>query len=130
MNQELNTVFTAIGGVPKVQEILLKFYTRLSKDVMVGFFFDGFDLALIAKKQAAFLLRSAGFSQVYEDRTPDQAHKQLPHILPGHFDRRIRLLEEVLKEEGLSESQIQTWVEFEEAFRPMIEKSDRDCSGS
>ncbi len=95
---------------------------------MVGYFFEGFNLGHIAEMQASFILRAAGLTSTYSGHTPDRAHENLPPILPGHFDRRLMILKETLKGFGLDDVQIQTWVDFEDAFRPMIVKTDQDSS--
>jgi truncated hemoglobin YjbI len=120
---ELKNLFTSIGSESRLNLILEKFYQRMSQDILIGFFFEGKDLKQIAHTQASFLLRAMGVTSSYSGKAPAQAHDKLPPILAGHFDRRLRLLEEVLKEEGLSDKDIKIWVLFESAFRASIVKS-------
>ncbi len=89
---------------------------------MVGFFFDGKDLAHIAEQQLRFVLRAMDAVSSYAGKSPSAAHLELPPILAGHFDRRLRILEETLREHGLTEAEIQVWIGFEEAFRNVIVK--------
>ena len=110
-----------LGGKPdRVHAILLDFYAAMSRDVLIGFFFDGKDLSVIAAKQAAFLLRAMGATESYAGKAPAQAHTQLPPILTGHLDRRLRILEQTLSQHGLTAADIATWVAFEEAFRDAV----------
>ena len=104
----------------RLHQILHRFYERMGADTMLGFFFAGKDLALIAENQARFLLRAMGVEPSYSGKAPATAHLALPPILSGHFDRRLRLLEETLKAEGLPSAFIQTWVQFEGLFRESI----------
>lgn len=97
------------------------FYHAMSTDLLVGFFFDGKDLKKIAQMQKKFLLRAMGVNPSYEGKAPAQAHSEIAPILKGHFDRRLRILEEVLKKYGLTPKSIKTWIEFEETFRPGIQ---------
>ena len=92
----------------------------MKDDLMVGFFFDGKDLDSIAEGQTAFLLRAMGLAPSYHGKPPSHAHVTLAPILSGHFDRRLKLLDEVLTSEGLSVAQKQTWIGFENAFRDSI----------
>lgn len=108
---------TRIGGESGLSAILNDLYNRLARDVLVGFFFDGKDLSYIAAQQKAFLLRAMGATQSYSGKPPGQAHHRLPPILLGHFDRRLRVLEETLASHGLSSEDIRSWVQFEETFR-------------
>ncbi len=115
-------IYNKIGLEKGLETILNDFYQRLSKDVMVGFFFDGKNLPQIAQKQKEFIMRAMGITKVYSGKPPAAAHVQLPPILSGHFDRRLRILEETLHDHGLSESEISTWVAFENMFRNSIVK--------
>lgn len=121
---DLRTLFSRIGGEKGLEEILLDFYSRLAKDALVGFFFDGRDTRAIAMKQKEFLLRAMGAAKTYSGRTPAKAHEKLPPILTGHFDRRLRLLEQTLRDHGLGEDEIRVWTGFENAFRNAIVKRD------
>ncbi len=87
---------------------------------MIGFFFAGRDIHEIADRQHSFISRAMGALPSYTGKPPSQAHVDLPPILPGHFDRRLRLLEETLRDHGLDAEDIRTWVEFENSFRPAI----------
>jgi len=118
---ELKLIYETIGGEVRLGQILDRFYEQMATDTMIGFFFYEKDLKLIASKQKEFLMRAMGATPSYTGRSPAQAHEALPPIRRGMFDRRLRILEEVLKAEGLAEKDIRTWVSFEEAFREAVE---------
>ncbi|MBI2605799.1 MAG: group 1 truncated hemoglobin [Deltaproteobacteria bacterium] len=120
----LRALFSSIGGEKGLEEILIDFYSRMADDALVGFFFDRRDTRAIAMKQKEFLLRAMGAAKTHSGRTPARAHEKLPPILTGHFDRRLRLLEQTLRDHGLGEPEIRTWVAFENAFRSAIVKRD------
>lgn len=107
-------------GEAKVKLILHDFYRRMAKDIMVGYFFDGKNLDEIAEKQAGFLMRAMGATTTYSGKSPADAHTALPPILAGHFDRRLKILEETLKDHGLEAGEIVTWLTFENTFRAGI----------
>lgn len=107
-------------GEERIRKIVLEFYDRMKDDVLVGFFFDGKDLAAIAEAQTAFLLRAMGLAPSYSGKPPAHAHDDLAPILSGHFDRRLKLLDDVLTDEGLSTAHKRTWLGFENAFRDAI----------
>lgn len=119
--KDLGAMYSRIGGEAALRRILADFYSRLADDVIVGFFFDGKDVAHISDMQARFLLRAWGATESYSGKPPAQAHKELAPILRGHFDRRLRVLEETLRAHGIGEEDIRRWVEFENAFREGIE---------
>ena len=114
---ELQALYLKIGGEPGLEKILKSFYRKMSNDVMLGFFFSGKNTDEIAIKQKFFLMKAMGASTSYSGKPPATAHEAMPPILAGHFDRRLRLLEETLREYGLPLEDIRTWVEFESAFR-------------
>jgi truncated hemoglobin YjbI len=117
----LEAVQGALRGPEHLDSLLQDFYQRMADDLMIGFFFAGKDIALIARKQGDFLKRALGMSSSYQGKAPADAHGNLPPILPGHFDRRLRLLEETLRQHQLPEDAIQAWLGFENAFRKAIE---------
>lgn len=116
---ELRGLYSRIGE-ERLGEILKDFYRRMASDLLVGFFFRGKDVDAIAAKQKEFLLRAMGATPSYSGKPPAQAHETLAPILTGHFDRRLKLLEETLTDHGLSAEDIRTWTGFENAFRDGI----------
>ncbi|MFL5814706.1 MAG: group 1 truncated hemoglobin [Bdellovibrionia bacterium] len=111
----------AIRGEEKLRAILKDFYHRMSQDILIGFFFDGKDLDQIAEMQKAFLMRAMGAAPSYSGKPPAKAHDSLAPILAGHFDRRLRILEDTLAAHGVNAEDIRTWIEFESAFRDGIQ---------
>ena len=93
-----------LGGVESVRSILDRFYARLFDDVLVGFFFVGHDRAKIVDGQLQFLRWATGDRDDLPGRHPRTAHDELPPILGGHFDRRLVVLDEVLRDEGVADA--------------------------
>lgn len=110
-----------VGDEAALYALVRRFYDRMKDDLLIGFFFEGRDLDLIARGQTEFLLSAMGARpDPYLGKTPQNAHTALPPILQGHFDRRLVLLEATLRDAKLSERSIQTWVGFERAFEDVI----------
>ena len=118
--KKLKQLYTNIGGEPRLREILEDFYDRMSKDILIGYFFTGKDTHPIAHMQMGFLLQAMGVSATYAGKSPTQAHGSLSPILAGHFDRRIVILSKTLSDHGLSESDAKIWINFEKAYRKAI----------
>jgi len=116
----LKAIYERIGGESGLRAILKDFYARMSKDILIGYFFEGKDTDPIAEMQARFLMRAMGATPTYSGKPPAQAHDELPKILRGHFDRRLRILEATLKDHGVRVEDIRTWIAFEDAFRDAI----------
>jgi len=116
----LEALYSELGSDERVHALMQGFYEAMARDTMIGFFFFEKDLVEISRRQAEFLLRAMGARESYSGKSPAQAHGHLAPILPGFFDRRARILEEYLREQGVSASGIQAWVAFEEAFRDAV----------
>jgi truncated hemoglobin YjbI len=116
---ELVSLIHNIGGEEKLFKILKDFYERMSKDLLIGFFFENHDLEKIAQMQRGFILNAAGLAP-YQGKGPSTAHVALPPILSGHFDRRLMILSETLEAHDLSASDLKLWLQFEESFREMV----------
>jgi hemoglobin len=122
---ELARLYRNVGAEEGLTRILRDFYRRMSQDLMIGFFFDGKDTDHIADQQKTFLMRAMGATASYSGKAPAQAHDKIPPILAGHFDRRVKILEETLRAHGLSDEDIRTWTAFERAFREQIVVPER-----
>ncbi len=110
-----------IGGGEQLREILERFYARLATDPMVGFFFAGRDLTAIVAGQQGFLLWAFGEVEELTVRPPREAHRDLPPILRGHFDRRLVILDEVLRESGLDAADREAWLRVERSMRRAVQ---------
>lgn len=126
---ELKALYEKAGGEAGIHAILQDFYKRMSQDILLSFFFTGKDLSRIIEMQKQFLMRAMGATPSYSGKPPAQAHENLAPILTGHFNRRLRILEETLRSHGLSDEDIRTWVSFENAFRPGVVKDGRKLVG-
>ena len=120
--QSLKQLYAHLGEA-RITKILDDFYKRMAADLMIGFFFTGLNVTEIAKMQMAFLLRSMGVTPTYSGRPPAQAHKELPPILRGHFDRRLKILEETLRAHDVHVEDMRIWLAFEASFRKVVTKS-------
>ncbi|MBK8172354.1 MAG: group 1 truncated hemoglobin [Sandaracinaceae bacterium] len=113
-------VIERIGGLDRMREVLRDFYDQLFDDMLVGFFFQGRDKKKLIERQLQFTARAFGAEIVYEGKSMPDAHGPLPPILPGHFDRRHRLLEEALRRHALPEDAIEVWLAYDKSFRRAV----------
>jgi hemoglobin len=123
---KLPSLYEAIGGESKVRDVLQALYDKLFDDPMVGFLFAGKDKAHIVEQQLAFTCRFLGGPQVYEGAPLPKAHSQLP-LLPGHFDRRHRLLEQVLDAQGVPLEVERVWLQIDAALRSSVLASGEEA---
>jgi hemoglobin len=122
----VRSLYEAIGGEAKVREVLQVLYDRLFADPMVGFLFDGKDKGHIVEQQLAFTCRFLGGPQTYQGMPLPRAHAHLP-LLPGHFDRRHRLLEQVMDDCAVPADVKRVWLQIDEALRPSVLASAEDA---
>lgn len=119
-----------VGGIDGVRRILRRFYARLAADPMVGFFFAGRDLGSIVEGQLGFMLWAFGEVPQLRVRHPRDAHQGLPPILRGHFDRRLVILEETLRDAGLVEEDVRAWLKVESALRRQVQARNESRPGT
>jgi hemoglobin len=119
MTASPGTLYEAIGGEGPVRQVLQRLYDRLFEDPIVGFLFEGKDKAHIVEQQLAFTCRFLGGPQRYEGLPLPVAHASLP-LLPGHFDRRHRVLAEVLDECAVPADVKRVWLGIDQSLRPSV----------
>jgi hemoglobin len=115
----MKTLYEAIGGEERVRAVLQSLYDKLFDDPMVGFLFQGKDKARIVEQQLAFTCHFLGGPQTYTGKPLPAAHAALP-LLPGHFDRRHRLLEQTLAEQNVPPEVKRVWLTIDESLRSSI----------
>lgn len=115
----MKTLYETIGGEERVRAVLQSLYDRLFEDPMVGFLFQGRDKARIVEQQLAFTCHFLGGPQRYEGKPLPVVHAALP-LLPGHFDRRHKLLEQILEEQNVPLDVSRAWLSIDESLRPSV----------
>lgn len=122
----MKTLYEVIGGEDRVRAVLQSLYDKMFVDPIVGFLFEGKDKQHIVSEQLAFTCHFLGGPQVYRGKPLPEAHAELP-LLPGHFDRRHRLLAQVLEEEGVPDEVKRVWLGIDQALRPSVLASAEDA---
>jgi hemoglobin len=122
----MKTLYDSVGGEAAVRAVLTSLYDRLFEDKMVGFLFEGKDKGQIVELQTAFTCAFLGGPQRYVGRPLPQAHASIP-LLPGHFDRRHKLLETVLVEHGVPDDVRFAWLRIDDALRPSVLASGEEA---
>jgi truncated hemoglobin YjbI len=115
----MKTPYEAIGGEERVRAVLQSLYDKLFDDPIVGFLFAGKDKAHIVAQQLTFTCRFLGGPHSYEGKPLPEAHASLP-LLPGHFDRRHRLLEQTLDEQNVPDDVKRWWLKIDQSLRPSV----------
>ena len=109
-----------IGGIEAMRAVLRDFYDRLFVDPIVGFFFAGRDKPTLIERQLEFTARALGHDIGYRGRSVPDAHATLPPILPGHFDRRHKLLADVITMHAIPDDARTAWLAYDRSFRRAV----------
>ena len=116
----MSTLVEQAGGEAGIRAILDDLYRRLFADPMVGFLFAGHDREHLVAMQTQFTRRLLGDKSAgYTGKSIPDAHAALP-ILPGHFDRRHKLLADVLREHGVPEEVREAWLRLDRGLRTAV----------
>lgn len=113
-------------GAERMAKILSLFYQRCFEDVMISHFFFEKNHDELLKHQLAFTTAMLGGPSTYQGRALAHVHSPLP-IRPPHFARRRMLLLETMREEGLDETLIDSWISLEDKLKSLILKDQSSC---
>jgi truncated hemoglobin YjbI len=107
-------------GEPALRAVITEFYARVFRDVMIGFMFQGKDRQHLIDREyelTAALLGAPGVT--YTGRPMRTAHAQHT-IFGGHFERRLQILRETLRDHAVDPLVQQTWIDHQLALRGQI----------
>ncbi|HKU37294.1 MAG TPA: group 1 truncated hemoglobin [Polyangiales bacterium] len=114
-----DNLYEALGGEPKLREIIDDFVERVFVDIMIGFFFANADKERIKRFEFEHASALLGGPHAYAGRPLRQAHAAHP-IRGGHFARRMQILRQVLAAHGVPEPVQKRWLEHDLALAGQI----------
>ena len=107
-------------GADALRAVVADFYSRLVRDAMIGFMFQGKDHKRLIDKEyelVAALLGAPGVT--YTGRPIRAAHNQLT-IFGGQFERRAQILRETLADHHVDPEVQTAWLDHVESLRSQI----------
>jgi len=108
-------------GEERLRAVIDAFVDRMFDDLMIGFFFRSASRERIKEMELQHAAEHLGGPVTYGGRPLDKAHA--PHrIMGGHFERRKKILDDTLREHGVSEAIRERWMAHLETLRPLITK--------
>ncbi len=116
----------AIGGEARLGAILDDFVDRMASDFIIGWLFEGRDLARIKTHELGFAKAHLGGGGRYEGRPLGRVHQPLA-IHRGMFHRRLALLATVLRDHGVADAVIERWLSHDRKLEPVI-SDGTDCA--
>jgi hemoglobin len=107
-------------GPERLRAVIVDFYDRVFADVMIGFHFAGKDKQRLIQKEYELAARMLGAAHIpYTGMTMHEAHAK-HGILGGQFDRRRKILEDVLDAHDIDPEVRAQWIEHTNAMRSQI----------
>ncbi len=116
-------IWAALKNGTGLNEILNNFYTLVYADDKLSGFFEDITIQRAIEKQSSFLRSIFTGEKCYFGEHPKKAHHWMV-ISDALYDYREELMEQCLRDYGLSEHLITQWREIEEVFRKAIVKSE------
>jgi hemoglobin len=122
------TLFDKIGP-ERLRAVIVEFYDRVFADVMIGFHFAGKDKQRLIDKEYELAARMLGASHIPYTGKPMREVHAGHAILGGQFDRRRKILEDVLIAQGVDAEVRETWIAHTNAMRAQITPDkDSNCN--
>lgn len=116
------TLFERIGA-DALRAVIVDFYDRIFRDVMIGYMFEGKDRPRLVDKEYELTARFLGGGGTYSGKGMREAHAEL-HIFGGHFDRRLQLLRNTLRDHAIDPEVGAAWVAHHEGMRDQVVGAD------
>ena len=118
MSERGPELFAKIGA-EKLREVITDFYSRIFGDIMIGFLFEGKNRQHLIDREYEFTASFLGGDVKYTGRPMRTAHAQSP-IFGGHFERRLQILRETLRDHGVDPDVQKVWIDHTLALRAQI----------
>jgi hemoglobin len=106
-------------GPDKLRAVITDFYARVFGDVMIGFMFQGKDRAQLIQREWELVAALLGAPVKYTGRPMRVAHAQHT-IFGGHFERRLQILRETLRDHAVDPEVQAAWIDHTLSLRSQI----------
>ena len=113
------SAYDQIGAEPALRAIIVEFVDRMFDDMMIGFHFRAADRDRIKEMEFQHAAAHLGGPVVYEGRPLRAAHAA-HRIMGGQFERRKKILSDVLVKHGVSDVIREAWMASIESLRGEI----------
>ena len=128
--QVTSSAFERLGGEPVLHAIIDDFVDRVTRDLMIGFFFSRIDRARLARLEYEHAAAHLGGDVVYSGRPLRSAHAS-HRIMGGHFARRREILRQTLVAHHVPDDVASEWLAHVDSLRSEITPDvGSECAGS
>lgn len=111
--------FDRIGGEPVLRAIVAEFVDRVFDDVMIGFMFKRASRERLREMEYQHAAEHLGGPVRYAGRGLREAHAA-HRIMGGQFERRKKILSDVLVRHGVDDAVRARWLAHVEALRGLV----------
>ncbi len=119
MSAAETTAFERIGG-DELRAVIADFYERVFRDVMIGFMFAGKDRAHLVAREWELVAALLGAPGVKYTGMPMRTAHAKHTVFGGHFDRRLQILRETMRDHAVAADIQRTWLAHSESLRAQI----------
>ena len=117
--------YERLGGHDGLHDILSAFVNRVADDFIIGFLFEGKDLARVIRHEVEHAAGHLGGPSAYTGRPLPAVHRALG-IHRGHFRRRLAILRAVLVDRGVEPDIVARWLQSNRRLEASL-TADTDC---
>lgn len=115
------TMFDRLGA-DRLREIVTDFYSRVVPDVMIGYMFAGKDKAQLIQREWELVAALLGGDVKYTGRPMRMAHAAHT-IFEGHFNRRLQILKDTLRDHAVPDDIAKVWIDHSLALREQVTRA-------
>jgi hemoglobin len=106
-------------GAEELRAVVTDFYDRVFADVMIGYMFEGKDRQRLIDMECELTGRFLGGAVRYSGKRMVEVHRPL-QIFGGHFDRRLQILKNTLRDHQVDPAVVEAWIEHQLALRDQV----------
>ncbi len=126
--QAERTDFERVGGEAGLRAVIHDFIGEIYGDPMIGFFFRRVNRARLEEMEYQHAAAHLGGPVVYEGRGMREAHRA-HRVMGGHFERRKKILSDVLERHGVDGGVRARWLAHLETLRHEVtDQPGSECS--
>lgn len=125
-NWGVSTLLEELGGEFALRLIINDFVDRIFDDAMIGFMFRAASRERVKEMEFQFAAAHLGAAVKYQGQNIAAAHRKHP-ILASHFDRRLRVLEQVLHDHRCPPAVVEHWVRHTKNLRSSVVAAAGQC---
>lgn len=107
-------------GATELRSVIADFYGRVFGDLMIGFMFEGKNRQHLIDREYELTAALLGAPGVMYRGLPMRAAHAKHTIFGGHFERRLQILRETMRDHGVAAEVQAAWLAHHESLRSQV----------